>query len=167
MNAGSAAPPLPILERMAVRMAHWLDVRREVPAVTRYLGWAMRRLGVRSLREGQLEVILAALRGESVLLVSPTGSGKTLCFQLPALLTPGAAYVISPLKALMSEQVADLARRQIPATFINSDLSPADKRQRYQALRDQQVKFFFATPERFDEALVLSLIHISEPTRPY
>lgn len=154
MNAGSAAPPLPILERMAVPLARWLDVRREVPAVTRYLGWAMRRLGVRSLRAGQLEVILAALRGESVLLVSPTGSGKTLCFQLPALLTPGAAYVISPLKALMSEQVADLGRRQIAATFVNSDLSAADKRQRYQALRDEGVKFFFATPERFDASVV-------------
>ncbi len=154
MNASSAVPPLPFIERMAVRMARWLDVSREVPAVTRYLGWAMRRLGVRSLRAGQLEVILAALRGESVLLVSPTGSGKTLCFQLPALLTPGTAYVISPLKALMSEQVADLTRRQIAATFINSDLSPADKRQRYQALRDQGVKFFFVTPERFEETLV-------------
>jgi ATP-dependent DNA helicase RecQ len=153
-RTSASDPQLPILERGAVRLARWLDARGEVPAVTRYLGWAMRRLGVRSLREGQLDVILAALRGESVLLVSPTGSGKTLCFQLPALLTPGTAYVISPLKALMSEQVADLTRRQIAATFINSDLSPADKRQRYQALRDQGVKFFFVTPERFDETLV-------------
>ena len=150
----SAAPPLPLLERAAVRLARWLDARGEVPAVTRYLGWAMRRLGVRSLREGQLEVILAALRGESVLMVSPTGSGKTLCFQAPTLLTPGMAYVISPLKALMSAQVADLTRRRIAADFINSDLPPAEKRLRYQALRNQEVKFLFVTPERFDETLV-------------
>ena len=128
MSAPSAAPRLPALERLAVRLARWLDASGEAPAVTRYLGWAMRRLGVRSLREGQLEVILAALRRESVLMVSPTGSGKTLCFQVPTLLTPGMAYVISPLRALMSEQAADLARRQIAATFINSDLTPAEKR---------------------------------------
>ena len=91
MNAPSAAPRLPALERLAVRLARWLDASGEAPAVTRYLGWAMRRLGVRSLREGQLEVILAALRRESVLMVSPTGSGKTLCFQVPTLLTPGMA----------------------------------------------------------------------------
>lgn len=154
MNKSAAAPRLPLLERLAVRLARWLDAGGEAPPATRYLGWAMRRLGVRSLREGQLEVILAALRRESVLMVSPTGSGKTLCFQAPTLLTPGMAYVISPLRALMSEQVADLTRRQIAATFINSDLTPAEKRQRYQALYDQQIKFFFATPERFDASVV-------------
>ncbi len=114
----------------------------------------MRRLGVRSLRPGQLEVVLAALRGESVLFVSPTGSGKTLCFQLPALLVPGLTVVVSPLKALMRQQVDDLNRRQLPAAFIDADLTPTERRQCYQALRNQQLRFFFVTPERFDEALV-------------
>jgi len=92
----------------------------------------MRLLGVTRLRTPQLEVILAALRGESLLLVSATGSGKSLCFQVPVLLSRGCGLVISPLKALMSQQVADLQTKKVPGTFINGDLGPQEKGIRYQ-----------------------------------
>jgi ATP-dependent DNA helicase RecQ len=108
------------IERWALRLAVWLDKRRELPDGTPNLGGALRLLGLKKFREHQLEVVLAALKGQSVLMVSPTGSGKTLCFQLPALLRRGTAYVISPLKALMAEQVSDLQRKKIPCSFINS-----------------------------------------------
>jgi ATP-dependent DNA helicase RecQ len=114
----------------------------------------LRLLGVSRLRPAQLEVILAALRGESVLFVSATGSGKTLCFQVPVLLRSGCAYVISPLKALMREQIAELQRKKIPGTFINGDLSPDEKKLRYDLLRQKVYRFLFCTPERFDPRLV-------------
>jgi len=110
----------------------------------------LRLLGVERLREGQLEVVAAALRGESVLVVRPTGSGKSLCFQLPALLKPGTAFVLSPLKALMSEQVTGLQRRKLPATFINTDLGPNEKALRYELLEAGALKFLYCTPERFN-----------------
>ncbi|MEO7361554.1 MAG: RecQ family ATP-dependent DNA helicase, partial [Gemmatimonadaceae bacterium] len=89
-----------------------------------------------------------------LLLVSATGSGKSLCFQVPVLLRRGCAFVISPLKALMSQQVSDLQRKKIPATFINGDLAPQEKEIRYALLRDHALKFLFCTPERFDNTMV-------------
>jgi RecQ family ATP-dependent DNA helicase len=101
-----------------------------------------------------LEVVLAALRGESLLFVSATGSGKSLCFQVPILLSSGCGFIISPLKALMSQQVTGLHTRKIPATFINGDLGPLEKEIRYAWLRDRAIKFLFCTPERFDSTMV-------------
>jgi ATP-dependent DNA helicase RecQ len=75
-------------------------------------------------------VVVAALRGESLLLESATGSGKSLCFQVPILLTPGGGFVISPLKALVRQQVVDLQRRKIPGTGINGDLDRRRKSSR-------------------------------------
>jgi len=118
------------------------------------MGAALRLLGVSRLRSPQLEVILAALRGESLLLVSATGSGKSLCFQVPILLTQGYGIVLSPLKVLMNQQVVELQRKKIPGTFINGDLGPTEKRIRYQLLRQQAFKFLFCTPERFDPEMV-------------
>src|SRR5690606_22604975 len=112
-----------------------LDGSRELGGLDASLDVILRLLGVRRLRPAQLEVIMAALRGESVLFVSATGSGKTLCFQVPVLLGSGCAYVISPLKALMREQLADLQRKKIPGTFINGDLSPHEKKERFGLLK--------------------------------
>ena len=142
------------VERWALRLAKWLDTQGELPDGTPNLGGALRLLGLQKFRGHQLEVVLAALKGQSVLLVSPTGSGKTLCFQLPALLRTGTAYVISPLKALMAEQVADLQRKKIPCSFINSDLNPGEKELRYELLTRHALKFFYCTPERFDASMV-------------
>ncbi len=142
------------IERWGLRFAKWLDRRGDITGVDESLGTVLRVLGVSRLRPNQLEVILSALRRESVLFVSATGSGKSLCFQAPILLSPGHGLVISPLKALMNQQVSGLQRRHIPATFINGDLGPAEKKLRYGLLRDHAVKFLFCTPERFDPGMV-------------
>jgi ATP-dependent DNA helicase RecQ len=143
-----------VIERWGLRLAKWLDRRDDLPALDETLGAALRLFGVTRFRPPQLEVVLAALRGESLLLVSATGSGKSLCFQVPILLTRGCGFVLSPLKALMSEQVSALQNRKIPGTFINGDLGPQEKKIRYALLRGQAIKFLFCTPERFDATMV-------------
>jgi ATP-dependent DNA helicase RecQ len=137
------------MERWAVRLALWLDRRDAVSEASRNFGTALRLFGLKRFRDGQLPVVEAALQGRSILVVSPTGFGKTLCFQLPAVLRSGVSNVVSPLKALMSEQVSALLRRKIPSTFINSDLDSAEKRVRYQLLDNKSYKLLYAAPERF------------------
>ena len=138
-----------VLERWAVRIARMFGGWRDLDESTAHLGPALRLLGVDRFREGQLAIVQAALQGKSVLVVRPTGSGKTLCFQLPALLRPGATVVVSPLKALMAEQVSTLLRKKVPASFVNSDLSSEEKRLRYALLRRGAIKLLHLAPERF------------------
>jgi ATP-dependent DNA helicase RecQ len=140
-----------MIERWGMRLARWLDVQRQLPDEIAALPAALRLFGKERLREGQLDAVLAALRGESVLVVRPTGAGKTLCFQLPAVMRQGPTFVLSPLKALMKDQVAELQRRKLPATFINGDLGPAEKRGRYDLLQSGALKFLYCTPERFGD----------------
>src|SRR5262249_19756111 len=116
---------------------------------SRNFGAALRLFGLERFRDGQLPVVEAALCGQSVLVVSPTGFGKTLCFQLPSILRPGVSVVVSPLKALMGEQVSALLRRKVPSTFINSDLDSAEKRIRYELLGNESFKLLYVAPERF------------------
>ncbi len=142
------------IEKWGIRLAKWLDRNCDLPKIDESLGAALRLMGCSHLYPVQLEVVLAALSGKSVLLVSPTGSGKTLCFQLPTLLRPGCSFVISPLKALMSEQVVELHRKQIPSSFVNGDLSPKEKSLRFQLLQSHVLKFWYCTPERFDKRMV-------------
>src|SRR2546423_5669647 len=89
-----------------------------------------RHFGFAAFREGQRLVIESVLDGTPTLGIMPTGAGKSLCFQLPALLVPGLTLVVSPLVALMQDQVQALAARRIPATFINSTLSDSERRER-------------------------------------
>jgi ATP-dependent DNA helicase RecQ len=138
-----------VLERWAVRLARWLDHKGVVVEQTETFGPALRLFGVDRFRQGQLPIVLAALSGKSILVVSPTGSGKTLCFQLPALLRSGVSVVVSPLKTLMIDQVSALLRRKIPATFINSDLSKEEKETRYSMLAQAAFKLLYVAPERF------------------
>ncbi len=143
-----------MVERWGLRFAKWLDYNGDLNALDESVGATLRLLGANRFRAHQLEVVLAALQGQSLLLVSATGSGKSLCFQVPILLKRGCGFVISPLKALMSQQVSELQRRQIPGTFINGDLSPQEKEIRYRLLHDQAIKFLYCTPERFDPTMV-------------
>ncbi len=137
------------LERWALGLARWLDTKGEIAKATANLTPALRLFGLNHFREGQLPVIQAALAGRSVLLVSPTGSGKSLCFQLPSMLQRGTACVISPLKALMSDQVSELQRKMLPATFVNGDLDKQEKALRYELLARGVFKFLYVAPERF------------------
>lgn len=143
-----------LMERWAWSLARWLD--QSIPKVGEIaaLGAALRFFGVAKLRDGQLPVVIAALQGRSILMISPTGSGKSLCFQLPALMSRGTSYVISPLKALMADQISKLTRAKIPASFINSDLDRQEKSIRYQLLAQGALKLLYCAPERFNPDLV-------------
>ncbi len=138
-----------VMEKWAVRLALWFDRYGAISDASRNFGAALRLFGLDRFRDGQLPVVEAALGGQSVLVVSPTGFGKTLCFQMPAILRPGVSIVVSPLKALMGEQVSALLRRKIPSTFINSDLDSVEKQIRYQLLSNKSFKLLYAAPERF------------------
>ncbi|MEZ4282447.1 MAG: RecQ family ATP-dependent DNA helicase [Myxococcota bacterium] len=143
-----------MIERWALRLARLLDIERELPDQVPGLSLALRLVGKDRFREGQLDAVLAALRGESILVVRPTGSGKSLCFQIPALLTRGTTFVLSPLKALMKDQVVELQRLKLPSTFINGDLGPSEKKARYELLEQGSLRFLYCTPERFNPTRV-------------
>ncbi len=99
-------------------------------------------------RLGQEAALSHTLAGRDTLVVMPTGSGKSLIYQLAALLLPGAALVISPLVALMKDQIDSLTRRNIPATFINSSLTTAEQAKRLRALAEGKYKIVLVAPER-------------------
>lgn len=102
-----------------------------------------------AFRPGQDDIINAILAGEDVLVVMPTGGGKSLCYQLPALMKAGAAVVVSPLIALMKDQVDTLNSQGIAASFINSSLSPSEQRRVLQEVSAGKVKLLYIAPERF------------------
>jgi RecQ family ATP-dependent DNA helicase len=137
-----------------VRVARLIDFGGELPKTNLDLGPVLQMLGKAKLRDGQLPVILAILAGKNVLAVRPTGSGKSLCFQVPILLSAGTGLVIEPLKALMKDQVQGLHALQLPATFISSDVPLGERRQRYELLEEGTWKFFYMAPERFDRRVI-------------
>lgn len=103
--------------------------------------------GYDRFRAGQQEIIDAILAQRDVLVIMPTGGGKSLCFQLPALLQTGITLVVSPLIALMQDQVTALDKNGIPATFLNSTLGSAEKMKRTSDLLDGKVKLLYVAPE--------------------
>ncbi|MEO6393020.1 MAG: RecQ family ATP-dependent DNA helicase [Pyrinomonadaceae bacterium] len=105
--------------------------------------------GFAGFREGQGEVVDAVLAGQDAVVVMPTGSGKSLCFQLPALMREGSALVVSPLIALMKDQVDALHDRGLPATFINSSLADSEVSRRLAGIRNGEFKLVYIAPERF------------------
>ena len=110
---------------------------------------AVRHFGFTKLREGQMEAVALVLRGESILTVMPTGAGKSLCYQLPALTLPQSTLVISPLIALMKDQVESLpAAARAKATFINSTLEDDELAERMAAVAKGEYKLVYAAPER-------------------
>jgi ATP-dependent DNA helicase RecQ len=104
--------------------------------------------GYDSFRLGQRQIIQEALQNRDLLVVMPTGGGKSLCFQLPALLKPGLMIVVSPLIALMQDQVQLLQDNGIAATFLNSSLGMAEVRERTQAVLSGRIKLLYVAPER-------------------
>jgi ATP-dependent DNA helicase RecQ len=107
-----------------------------------------RRFGFESFRPGQEAIVRDILRGRDVLAIMPTGGGKSLCFQLPALLRPGVCIVVSPLIALMQDQVRLLQDNGIEATFINSSLDRSEISRRFARLERGELKLLYVAPER-------------------
>jgi len=105
--------------------------------------------GYDTLRPLQHEAMSAAVAGRDTLVVMPTGGGKSLCYQAPALLADQPTVVISPLIALMKDQVDSLHARGVPAAFLNSSLTVADRRRVADGLMNAAYKLIFVAPERF------------------
>jgi ATP-dependent DNA helicase RecQ len=105
--------------------------------------------GFGKLRPLQAEAMQAAIERRDSLVVMPTGGGKSLCYQAPALLADSPTVVVSPLIALMKDQVDQLAQRGIPAAYYNSTLTAADRRRVMQGIKQREFKLLFVAPERF------------------
>ncbi|MBF2076054.1 MAG: DNA helicase RecQ [Synechococcales cyanobacterium C42_A2020_086] len=104
--------------------------------------------GYDQFRSGQQQVIESVLQNQDSLVIMPTGGGKSLCYQLPALLKPGVTIVVSPLIALMQDQVQALQDNGIGATFLNSTISGIEVRQRANQILSGQIKLLYVAPER-------------------
>jgi len=128
------------------------------PNTERALALLGERFGHAAFREGQEEAVRSVLAGRSLLVVMPTGSGKSLIYQLPALLADGLTLVVSPLIALMKDQVDDMAARGVPATFINSSLSLQEQRARIRQCVGGEVRLLYVAPERFQNAAFLGML---------
>lgn len=108
-----------------------------------------RQFGLTEFRHGQRAVIERLLAGRSAAAIFPTGGGKSLCYQLPSVLMDGLTLVVSPLVALMREQVEQLNSRGIPATRLDSSLSADEVRQAMSDVRSRRAKLLYVAPERF------------------
>ena len=108
------------------------------------------KFGYDHFRAGQNQAISRVLAGESTLVVMPTGGGKSLCYQIPAMLLSGLTLVVSPLIALMKDQVDALNDNGIPAAFINSILDYQEIADRLDQARSGRIKLLYVAPERFD-----------------
>jgi ATP-dependent DNA helicase RecQ len=116
------------------------------------------QFGLEHFRPGQREVIEQVLAGRDVLCVMPTGGGKSLCYQLPAMVLPGVTLVVSPLIALMKDQVDTLSGRGVPATLINSTLDPAEQWSRMLEVEAGRFRLVYVAPERFRSPRFLALM---------
>jgi len=116
------------------------------------------RFRLDAFRPGQKEVISAVLAGEDCLCVMPTGGGKSLCYQLPALVLDGLTLVVSPLIALMKDQVDQLQALGLPATFVNSTLAIAEQYARLEKMAVGRYRLVYVVPERFRSARFLEAI---------
>jgi ATP-dependent DNA helicase RecQ len=120
------------------------------------------RFGLASFRPGQRDVIQAVMDGEDCLCVMPTGGGKSLCYQLPAIARPGLTLVVSPLIALMKDQVDQLQSHGLPVTFINSTLSLDEQHSRLDAIAAGQFQLAYVVPERFRSPRFLDAVRAAE-----
>lgn len=116
------------------------------------------KFGLQSFRPGQREVIDAIASGRDVLCVMPTGGGKSLCYQLPALARKGTTIVVSPLIALMKDQVDTLHRRGIAATLINSSLSASEQEDAMQKMAAGALDLVYVAPERLRNSRFLDAV---------
>jgi ATP-dependent DNA helicase RecQ len=118
----------------------------------------LEHFGFSQFRDGQREVIEAILDNGRALAVFPTGGGKSLCYQLPALALEGTTLVVSPLIALMKDQIDFLQGRGIPAARLDSSLDAAGAREVTDGLRNGELKLLYVAPERFNNERFLSIL---------
>jgi ATP-dependent DNA helicase RecQ len=118
------------------------------------------RFGLTSFRPGQRDVISAVLAGQDCLCIMPTGGGKSLCYQLPAVAQKGLTLVVSPLIALMKDQVDALHDLGIEATYINSSLAPAESFNRLNAMAAGLYSLVYVAPERLRSSLFLEKLRL-------
>jgi ATP-dependent DNA helicase RecQ len=124
-------------------------------ALQRYFGFGQ-------FRPGQEEIVRTVASGRDSLVVMPMGGGKSLCYQLPAMLLPGATLVVSPLIALMKDQVDGLKARGISADTINSSLSQAEQDERIRDLAQGRLKLLYVAPERFGQRRFVEALRAAE-----
>jgi ATP-dependent DNA helicase RecQ len=119
----------------------------ETPSWNQVLSEFKKIWGYDDFRPPQGEIIRSLISKKDALIIMPTGGGKSICFQLPALLETGVTLVISPLVALMENQVQELRQRNLPASLLHSELSSAKKREILRDLESQKLKLLYLSPE--------------------
>ncbi len=120
----------------------------------------LKHFGYSAFRNGQIEVIKSIADGSDTLVIMPTGGGKSLCYQIPAMLCEGTALVVSPLIALMKDQVDALTRANIRAAFINSTLGFQEIRQRLHDARFGKYRLLYVAPERLESEDFLEALRL-------
>jgi ATP-dependent DNA helicase RecQ len=135
-----------------------LRERQLLTHITNDLGSALSRFGLSSFRPGQREVIETVLAGKDCLCVMPTGGGKSLCYQLPAIVLPGVTLVVSPLIALMKDQEDQLRRLNMRVAALHSGLDPAEQQDRFDRLARGEFDLVYVAPERFRSSRFLETI---------
>ena len=113
-------------------------------------------------RTGQQEIINSIVSGKDTLVIMPTGGGKSLCYQIPALMLPGTAIIISPLIALMKDQVDGLLERNIPAALINSTVSQHDQQIIARDIVNGRIKLLYISPERLQNPQFMAFLRTIE-----
>ena len=112
------------------------------------------RFGFPDFRPGQREIVEHVTAGGDALVVMPTGAGMSICYQVPALARGGTTVVVSPLIALMKDQVDALVEKGVRSAFLNSSLGPSEYRERREAVRRGEVEILYVAPERFSPAFL-------------
>ena len=126
--------------------------------MSRALSILQETFGYSAFRKPQAEVIEAVINGDDALLLMSTGGGKSLCYQIPAIIRPGCGIVISPLIALMQDQVAALRLLGIRANFLNSTLNPEEVYAIESSLRNDELDLLYIAPERLNQSRTLDLL---------
>ena len=119
---------------------------------------AKKRLGVTAFRPGQEELIETVMKGEDALGILPTGGGKSLCYQLPALFLAHSVVVVSPLISLMKDQQDKLEDRSIPVAKLDSTLSAHDERETVDEIWQGEPELIYVTPERLERKETLAML---------
>jgi ATP-dependent DNA helicase RecQ len=122
------------------------------------LACLQKHFGHRDFRDGQEQIVRAVLSGRDVLAVMPTGGGKSIGYQLPAMMLPGTTLVVSPLISLMKDQIDELNRRGIPSRALHSLLSDDARREAVAAARQRRLRLLYVAPERFASPPFLQML---------